>query len=51
MMTAAIDILDKIEDCRNNMVMLAMQTSFTDKRVVEISVELDQLLNQLEQSK
>ncbi|MFK2827073.1 aspartyl-phosphate phosphatase Spo0E family protein [Bacillus sp. B190/17] len=48
---AAIDILEKIEDCRNDMVMLAMQTSFSDQKVVEMSVKLDQLLNQLEQLK
>lgn len=48
---ATIDLLEKIEDCRSDMVSLAMETSFADKRVIEISVQLDQLLNQFEQTK
>lgn len=48
---AVAELLEEIEDCRNHMVSLAMKTSFSDKKVVEISVRLDQLLNQFEQSK
>jgi len=50
-MLATVDILTKIENHRNNMVSLALQTSFTNERVVEMSAELDQLLNQFEQLK
>ncbi|WP_077247476.1 aspartyl-phosphate phosphatase Spo0E family protein [Pseudobacillus wudalianchiensis] len=48
---AAAELLEEIEVCRHNMVMLAMETSFSDKKVVEISTRLDQLLNQFEELK
>ncbi|WP_231557233.1 aspartyl-phosphate phosphatase Spo0E family protein [Bacillus badius] len=51
LMMAAAHLLEEIENHRNTMVALAMQTSFSDQKVVEISVQLDQLLNQLEQLK
>ena len=48
---AVAELLEEIEDCRNNMVMLAMETSFSNQKVVEISTRLDQLLNQFEELK
>jgi hypothetical protein len=38
-------LLERIEICRRKMVELAVTTSFTNYQVVELSVELDMLLN------
>ncbi|HZG72996.1 MAG TPA: aspartyl-phosphate phosphatase Spo0E family protein [Chondromyces sp.] len=45
------ELLNEIENCRNEMVSLAMETSFSNRKVVEISMRLDQLLNEYEVSK
>lgn len=42
------DLLSEIEQCRREMVLLAMETSFTNLGVVEKSERLDQLLNEYE---
>ncbi|PAQ15695.1 hypothetical protein CD798_04990 [Bacillaceae bacterium SAOS 7] len=45
------DILTEIEHWRNEMILLAMETSFSNTKVLEISTKLDQLLNQYELNK
>ncbi|WP_338752647.1 aspartyl-phosphate phosphatase Spo0E family protein [Bacillus sp. FJAT-52991] len=45
------DILTEIENCRNEMILLAMETSFSNTKVLEISTKLDQLLNEYELNK
>ncbi|WP_203364657.1 aspartyl-phosphate phosphatase Spo0E family protein [Bacillus sp. REN10] len=45
------DILTEIEDYRNEMIILAMETSFSNKKVLEISTKLDELLNEYELTK
>ncbi|WP_100332845.1 aspartyl-phosphate phosphatase Spo0E family protein [Bacillus xiapuensis] len=51
MMPTTPDILNEIEQYRNKMVLLAMKTSFSDTKVVEISTKLDELLNEYEMKK
>ena len=41
-----IQLSTVIEQYRSEMVFQAMQTSFSDQKVIEISQELDQLLNE-----
>ncbi|MGE6256294.1 Spo0E family sporulation regulatory protein-aspartic acid phosphatase [Heyndrickxia sporothermodurans] len=36
----------KIEDCRKEMISLALDHSLTDEQVVSTSIRLDQLLNE-----
>ncbi|KUP04477.1 RNA polymerase sigma factor SigW [Bacillus coahuilensis m2-6] len=43
-----MDLLNKIEDYRSRMVALALHSSFSDDKVVRISTELDELLNQVQ---
>ncbi|MGM7637218.1 Spo0E family sporulation regulatory protein-aspartic acid phosphatase [Bacillus sp. Hm123] len=45
------DILNEIEHWRNEMILLAMETSFSNTKVLEISTKLDQLLNEYELNK
>lgn len=45
------DILTEIEHWRNEMILLAMETSFSNTKVLEISTKLDQLLNEYELNK
>ncbi|GLI84129.1 hypothetical protein ANABIO32_18290 [Rossellomorea marisflavi] len=40
------DLLFEIEDCRRQMVEMALKSSFADEQVVDLSVRLDDLLNQ-----
>jgi Spo0E like sporulation regulatory protein len=41
-----LPILEKdIESCREEMVQLALKTSLSDQRVIEVSKRLDHLLN------
>ncbi|MGG3912341.1 Spo0E family sporulation regulatory protein-aspartic acid phosphatase [Rossellomorea vietnamensis] len=40
------DLLFQIEDCRRQMVELALKSSFADEQVVDLSTRLDDLLNQ-----
>ncbi|WP_064091705.1 aspartyl-phosphate phosphatase Spo0E family protein [Rossellomorea aquimaris] len=40
------DLLLQIEDCRRQMVELALRSSFADDQVVDLSTRLDDLLNQ-----
>ncbi|RIW27612.1 aspartyl-phosphate phosphatase Spo0E family protein [Bacillus salacetis] len=39
------ELLKQIEEHRSRMVQLALQSSFANERVVQISCELDNLLN------
>ncbi|MBM7649514.1 stage 0 sporulation regulatory protein [Bacillus ectoiniformans] len=41
----------QIENCRREMVVLAMQTSYSDSKVIEASTKLDHLLNEYENLK
>ncbi|MFC7787150.1 MAG: Spo0E family sporulation regulatory protein-aspartic acid phosphatase [Bacillota bacterium] len=40
------ELLFQIEDCRRQMVELALKSSFADEQVVDLSTRLDDLLNQ-----
>ncbi|WP_231581494.1 aspartyl-phosphate phosphatase Spo0E family protein [Domibacillus enclensis] len=42
-----IQLSTTIEQYRSEMVSQAMQTSFNDKKVIELSQKLDRLLNEL----
>ncbi|WP_419160684.1 Spo0E family sporulation regulatory protein-aspartic acid phosphatase [Rossellomorea sp. BNER] len=44
----AYDLLIRIEECRTRMITLALQSSFANAKVVEVSNELDRLLNQFQ---
>ncbi|MCJ7840006.1 aspartyl-phosphate phosphatase Spo0E family protein [Lederbergia sp. NSJ-179] len=39
------DLLNKIEDYRQQMIELSLSSSFMDERVIHISDQLDKLLN------
>ncbi|WP_409252564.1 aspartyl-phosphate phosphatase Spo0E family protein [Bacillus sp. SCS-153A] len=43
------ELLEQIEEHRNQMVELALQSSFANEKVVEISSKLDRLLNTFHQ--
>jgi hypothetical protein len=40
------ELLYQIEECRSQMIALALQSSFENEKVIQLSTKLDQLLNQ-----
>ncbi|OLN21384.1 hypothetical protein BTO30_15245 [Domibacillus antri] len=45
------NLWNEIENCRYEMISLAMKTSLSDIKVIEISKKLDELLNEYDDSK
>jgi hypothetical protein len=39
------ELLYQIEECRSQMIVLALQSSFENEKVIQLSTKLDQLLN------